>query len=101
MCNCNRDKDCASNFYCKQGDCATPRSGTAYNYGKCTSTSKNVGRPCNYKQCSNKDNGSCECKGEGQCVKGNERGANTCTTSGNLNGCCIDFVGLDGVKMDE
>ena len=32
----------------------------------------------------------CECSYKEACTKGNERGANSCTTNGgDLNGCCV------------
>ena len=100
QCNCNHSKDCRSGYYCKQGSCATPRSGTAYKYGQCVANDRNVGRACNYKQCTNKSNGSCECTNGARCVKGNEKGSNTCNTSGDKNGCCIAFV-LEGSEEEE
>ena len=102
QCNCNSSNDCPSNQFCEAGSCAVPYSGFAYDYGRCVSdNNRGTDRACNYKQCTNKSNGSCECQSGESCVKGNESGANTCTTTDDLNGCCVPFVALDGSGEEE
>ena len=86
ICECNKDSQCGKNEYCSKSK-SDPCTANGYS-GQCKPKTKTGGRACNYKQCSNKSSGNCECKSGDICVKGNQRGANSCITSGNLNGCC-------------
>mmetsp|Transcript_6937 Transcript_6937/g.15302 ORF Transcript_6937/g.15302 Transcript_6937/m.15302 type:complete len:209 (-) Transcript_6937:25-651(-) len=87
---CRNDRDCNSNQYCSHGTCI--RDGNR--------NDRQNARACNYKQC-NKPGKSCECDFDEDCVKGNEIGANTCNTAGDLNGCCVPNFGAIAGLYDQ
>ena len=98
-CECNNNKDCANNEKCHSSSCSKHNGWKAGICKKSGGNNKNPNRACNYKQCTHKSNGSCECRSDERCVKGSQY-KNYCNQSGDKNGCCVYDALLDGQEVE-